>query len=153
MLRHSTTVAIMHKMDTAEWVAFANHGTRTGKLATVRRDGAPHVAPVWFVVTEDGTEILFNTGSDTLKGRALARDPRFSLCVDDDTPPFSFVAIQAEATLVDCDESTLPWAVAFASRYMGEDLGARYGARNNVPGEYLVRGRITKVVALAEIAD
>jgi hypothetical protein len=140
-------------MDTSEWVAFANTGTRTGKLATVRRDGAAHVAPVWFVVSEDGAEILFNTGSETVKGKALARDPRFSLCVDDSVPPFSFVQIQAEATLIPCDESTLPWAVAFASRYLGAELGAQYGARNNVPSEYLVRGRITKVVALAEIAD
>ena len=39
----------------------------TGKLATVRRDGRPHVAPIWFVVEPDGT-IAFNTGEGTVEG-------------------------------------------------------------------------------------
>jgi PPOX class probable F420-dependent enzyme len=143
-------------MSTPEWVAFVNAGTRTGKLATVRADGSAHVAPVWFLVEDEGTEIRFNTGADTVKGRALARDPRFSLCVDDERPPFSFVQINAEASLTDCGENpgaTLPHAIAFASRYVGDERGEQYGKRNNAAGEYLVRGRITKVVALAEIAD
>jgi len=38
------------------------HGTRTGKVAWVASDGAPHVAPIWFVI--DGDEIVFNTGAD-----------------------------------------------------------------------------------------
>jgi PPOX class probable F420-dependent enzyme len=143
-------------MSTPGWVGFANTGTRTGKLATVRADGSAHVAPVWFLVDDEGTEVRFSTGADTVKGRALARDPRFSLCVDDENPPFSFVQIQAEASLTDCGEkpeATVPHAIAFASRYMGAERGVEYGKRNNVAGEYLVRGRITKVVALAEIAD
>jgi PPOX class probable F420-dependent enzyme len=143
-------------MSTPEWVGFANTGTRTGKLGTVRADGSAHVAPVWFLVDDEGTEVRFNTGADTVKGRALARDPRFCLCVDDDRPPYSFVQINAEAELIDCGknpQATVPHAIALASRYMGAEQGVEYGKRNNVAGEYLVRGRITKVVALAEIAD
>lgn len=60
---------------------FLLHGTRTGKVAWVAADGAPHVAPIWFVI--DGDDIVFNTGSDTGKGRALAREGRASLVVDD----------------------------------------------------------------------
>jgi nitroimidazol reductase NimA-like FMN-containing flavoprotein (pyridoxamine 5'-phosphate oxidase superfamily) len=37
------------KMSTEQWREFVSAGTRTGKLATVRADGSPHVAPVWFV--------------------------------------------------------------------------------------------------------
>ena len=40
----------MHVMDEAEWRAFVSHGTRTGKLATTRADGRPHVVPIWFVL-------------------------------------------------------------------------------------------------------
>ena len=58
---------------------FLLHGTRTGKVAWVAADGAPHVAPIWFVI--DGDDIVFNTGSDTGKGRALAREGRASLVV------------------------------------------------------------------------
>jgi nitroimidazol reductase NimA-like FMN-containing flavoprotein (pyridoxamine 5'-phosphate oxidase superfamily) len=46
-------------------------GTRTGKIAWVASDGAPHVAPIWFVL--DGDDVVFNTGAGTGKGRALMR--------------------------------------------------------------------------------
>jgi pyridoxamine 5'-phosphate oxidase-like protein len=57
-------------MDVAQWQAFVSEGTRTGKLATTRRDGRPHVVPIWFVL--DGTDFVFNTGEDTQARRAAA---------------------------------------------------------------------------------
>lgn len=36
---------------------------------------------------------------------------------------------------------------------MGEDLAERYGARNSVPGEYLVRATVHEVLAYGGIAD
>ena len=42
-------------------------------LGYLAADGRPLVAPVWFVV--DGDQLVFTTGRDTSKGRALARDP------------------------------------------------------------------------------
>jgi len=145
----------MHLMARHEWLAFAGHGTRTGKLATTRADGTPHVAPVWFVIDEaaDGDHLVFNTSATTVKGRALRRDPRFALCVDDETPPFSFVTFQAEARLSEDPAELLDWATRIGARYMGHDRGEEFGRRNAVPGELLVVGRITKVVAQAEIAD
>ena len=38
---------------TNEQRAFLLYGTRTGKLATVREDGRPHVVPIWFVMDGD----------------------------------------------------------------------------------------------------
>ena len=67
---------------TEDVVAFLSYGTRTAKLGYVASDGRPLVAPVWFVV--DGGQLVFNTGKDTAKGRALARDPRVVVCCDDD---------------------------------------------------------------------
>ena len=58
-------------MDDAEWRAFVSEGTRTGKLATTRHDGRPHVVPIWFVL--DGDDFVFNTGAHSIKGRAVAR--------------------------------------------------------------------------------
>ena len=55
----------------------ASDPPHTGKLATVRIDGSPHVAPIWFVV--DGDSLVFTTNEDTLKGRAIRRDPRVAL--------------------------------------------------------------------------
>lgn len=134
-----------------QWHAFVSEGTRTAKLSTVRADGRPHIAPIWFLL--DGDDLVFNTGEDTVKGRNMARDGRVSLCVDDDRPPFSFVTVEGHAELSDRLEEVRHWATRIAARYMGEELAEQYGARNGVPGELLVRVRVDKVVGLADIAD
>jgi PPOX class probable F420-dependent enzyme len=139
------------KMTKDQWQKLISEGTHTAKLSTVRADGSPHIAPVWFLL--DGDDIVFNTGADTVKGRNMARDGRVSLCVDDDRPPFSFVTLQGRAELSDRLEEVRDWATRIAARYMGEDLAEQYGARNGVPGELLVRIRIEKVIALADVAD
>jgi PPOX class probable F420-dependent enzyme len=145
----------MYHMDRDEWLAFVMQGTRTGKLATVRKDGSPHVAPIWFVIdtADDGDHIVFTTGADTVKGYAVRRDPRLSMVVDVETPPFSFVQFQAEAVVSEDMTEMLDWATRLGGRYMGADNADAFGKRNAVPGELLIRARITKVVALAEIAD
>ncbi|TDB98744.1 PPOX class F420-dependent oxidoreductase [Actinomadura sp. 7K534] len=141
----------MEQMTESEWRAFVSEGTRTGKAGVVRKDGSPHVTPIWFVL--DGDDVLFNTGRETVKGRALARDPRLSICVDDQEPPFSYVQIQAEAALIEDLDEMRRWATVIGGRYMGAGRAEEFGARNAVPSEYLVRARITKVIAERDIAD
>ncbi|MEV1021986.1 PPOX class F420-dependent oxidoreductase [Streptomyces sp. NPDC050264] len=140
-----------HKMTDEEWRTFVSEGTRTAKLSTVRADGSPHIAPVWFVL--DGGDILFNTGKETVKGRNLARDGRVALCVDDERPPFSFVTIQGRAELSEDPAELLDAATRIGGRYMGEDRAEEFGRRNAVPGELLVRVRVEKVVAMGDVAD
>ncbi|MGW5302934.1 PPOX class F420-dependent oxidoreductase [Streptomyces griseoluteus] len=140
-----------HKMTDEEWRAFVSHGTRTGKLATVRADGSPHIAPIWFLL--DGDELVFNTGGETVKGRNLARDPRVALCVDDERPPFSFVVLNGQARLSEDLDEIRRWATRIAARYMGEDRAEEFGDRNGVPGELLVRVHIDHVVAVQDLAD
>ncbi|MEV5385874.1 PPOX class F420-dependent oxidoreductase [Streptomyces sp. NPDC052721] len=138
------------KMTDEEWRAFVLDGTRTGKLSTVRADGSPHVAPIWFLL--DGDELVFNTGKNTAKGRNLARDGRAALCVDDDRPPFHFVVLNGRAQLSEDLAEVRLWATRIAARYMGEDRAEEYGARNGVPGELLVRVTIEKVLAMRGVA-
>lgn len=123
--------------------AFLGAGTRTGKLAYAGADGRPLVAPVWFIV-EDGA-LVFNTGKNTAKGRALARDPRATLCVDLEEPPYAFVQVQGDAELSEDPGELVRTATAIAARYMGQDRAAEFGKRNGVPGELVVRLRPTKV--------
>jgi PPOX class probable F420-dependent enzyme len=123
--------------------AFLGAGTRTGKLAYAGADGRPLVAPIWFIV-EDGV-LVFNTGKDTAKGRALARDPRATLCVDLEEPPYAFVQVQGDAELSEDPGELVRTATAIAARYMGQDRAEEYGKRNGVPGELVVRLRPTKV--------
>jgi PPOX class probable F420-dependent enzyme len=144
-----------HRMERDEWLPFVTAGTRTGKLAVVRADGSPHVAPVWFLVdSADGVDrLVFNTGAKTVKGKALRRDPRFAMAVDDGRPPFSYVMFYAEATIIDDPAEILPWSIRIAARYMGAERAEAFGRRNAVPGELLIVAPITKVVAEANIAD
>jgi len=125
--------------------AFLTAGTRTGKLAWTSADGRPLVAPVWFVV-EDGC-LVFNTGKDSAKGRALARDPRVALCVDLEEPPYGFVQVQGRAELSEEPSELVRSATAIAARYMGRDRAEEFGKRNGVPGELAVRVRPDKVIA------
>ncbi len=138
-------------MTDEQWRAFVSQGTRTGKLSTVRADGSPHVAPIWFLL--DGDDLVFNTGKDTVKGRNIARDGRVALCVDDDAPPFAFVVLQGRAELSEDLEQVRHWAARIGGRYMGEDRAEEFGARNGVPGELLVRVRVDKVLAYAAVSD
>ncbi|MFE6843637.1 PPOX class F420-dependent oxidoreductase [Streptomyces sp. NPDC057686] len=137
------------KMTQEEWRAFVSYGTRTGKLSTVREDGSPHIAPIWFVL--DGDSFVFNTGKSTVKGRNLLRDGRVALCVDDDRPPFSYVVLQGRAEISEDLEEMLPWATRISARYMGEEHAEAFGRRNAVPGELLVRVAIDRVISVAGV--
>ena len=136
---------------TDDVIEFLAEGTRTAKLGYVAADGRPLVAPVWFVV--DGRELVFNTGEDTAKGRALRRDPRVVVCVDDARPPFSFVQVQGEVTLSEDPEELVATATRIGGRYMGADRAQEFGRRNGVPGELVVRVRPTKIVKAFNLAD
>jgi PPOX class probable F420-dependent enzyme len=139
------------KMTREQIHAFLTEGARTGKLATTRADGRPHVAPVWFVF--DGEDVLFMTNEQTVKGKSLRRDPRAALCVDAERPPFAFVLIEGTVTIEDDPEAALPVSIELARRYMGEELAEQFGRRNAVPGELLVRLHPAKIIAIDAIAD
>lgn len=124
----------------------------TAALSTVRTDGRPHVAPVWYDVDDDGT-LLFNTGADTVKGKAIVRTGQVSMCIDDERPPFTFVVVQGTCEVSEDPDELLRWASRIGGRYMGADQAEAYGKRNAVPGELLVRVTPTSVVALKNIAD
>ena len=122
----------MRTLDDEELRAFLLAGTRTAKVGVVRRDGSPLVTPVWFLPDEDGS-IMFETSRKSVKGFALRRDPRVSICVEDDDPPFGFVRIDGVAELSDDLDELRAWTTRIAARYMGEDRAEEFGRRNAVP--------------------
>ena len=138
-------------MNEVEWRAFLEAGTRTGKLATTRRDGRPHVVPIWFVL--DGDEVVFNTGVRTVKGRSLARTGWASMCVDDDRPPYSFVTVSGPVRISTDLAEMLPYATRIGARYIGEQLAEQFGRRNAVEGKLLVRLRAERVFAIRNVAE
>lgn len=141
----------MKEMTKKEIRKFLLHGTRTGKLATVRKDGRPHVVPIWFDL--DGEKIVFTTGGESVKAVNMKRDPRVCMCVDDETPPFAFVQIEGIALFSDDLDEMLHWATRIGGRYMGVDQAEAFGKRNAVPGELLVRISPTKIFAWKDVAS
>jgi PPOX class probable F420-dependent enzyme len=106
---------------------------------------------VWFIV--DNGQLVFNTDAKSAKGRALRRDPRVVICVDDPHPPFSFVQVQGIATTYDGAGDLLEIATRIGGRYMGADRAEQFGQRNAAPGELVVRVQPTKVNAAFRVAD
>jgi len=135
---------------TPEQRAFLMEKARTAKLATVRKDGRPHVVPIWFDL--DGDTLVFTTVQTSIKAANIRRDPRVCLCVDDETPPFAYIMIEGTAIMTADRAALLYWATRIGGRYMGEALAETYGKRNGVPGELLVRVTPTKVVFKKNIA-
>lgn len=142
----------MARMSAEECLEFMAEGARTGILATVRADGSPHAAPVWFLVEPDGS-IILNTGADTAKGRNLRRDGRAALVVDDDTPPFAFARAEGEVEISEHADRLLDAATRIAARYMGPARAEEFGRRNGVPGELLVRLHPSRIAGERGVAD
>src|SRR4029453_15509323 len=105
----------MAEMSGEERRAFLAEGTRTGKLATVRADGRPHVVPIWFVL--DGDDLVFTTGEGSEKGRPLRRDPRVVIGVGREEPLYDYGVVEGIATVSDDLDELLVWATRIAARY------------------------------------
>jgi len=138
-------------MTEEEYKGFLLGRARTAILATVRADGRPHAAPVWFDL--DGDTLIFTTGKNTVKGRNIRRDPRVTICIDDDNPPFTFAVIEGQAEIVDADPDLLYWTTRIGGRYMGSHRAEEYGTRNAVEDELLVRVTPRKIVAFTDLSD
>ena len=104
---------------------------------------------MWFTV--EGDNITFTTNAATAKARSLHRDPRVTVLVDLEAPPYGFVQVQGIAELIDDVAEARRISTIVGGRYMGAERAEEFGARNGVPGEYTVRVRPTKVISVFEV--
>jgi nitroimidazol reductase NimA-like FMN-containing flavoprotein (pyridoxamine 5'-phosphate oxidase superfamily) len=93
----------MVKMFKEEIVRFLTQGTLTGKFATTSKADGTHVVPIWFVLDNENSidevgDIMF--GIYDTSAEAKKQDNRVSICVDDQTPLFSFVIIFGTAKIL-----------------------------------------------------
>ena len=154
----------MAEMSKKEIRKFLMQGTFTGKLATVKKDGSSHIVPIWFVLdggsNKGGSgrkgkdeDIIFTTDSTSVKAKNIQHDNRVSICVDDQTPPFSFVVVYGTAKIHHYKQRELfRFATKIARRYMGKENAELYGRRNSTEGEVLVRIKPTRIIAEKDIA-
>jgi PPOX class probable F420-dependent enzyme len=94
-------------------------GKHFGKIATVRKSGAPHVTPMWYMY-EDG-KLIINTTTDRVKYRNIRRDPRVCFLVDDGYP---HVMIEGRARIA-AERDAKKDIETLAIRYTGEEAGKK----------------------------
>ena len=141
----------MQSMTETEARAFMASGSRTGKLATVRADGRPHIASVWFDFDPKTGEAVFMTWHESVKAENMRRDPRVSILVDDEHMPFGWARLDGVATFSEDDR--VHWATETCRRYVGDERAADFGARNGVVGELVVRVTPARISGRSNIAD
>lgn len=103
----------MQLSDFAKWLI---DGRNVGVIATLMRDGSPHLSPVY--VDRDGDIILVNTVIGRVKYRNVKGDPRVSVVVFDHLNPLQYVEVRgrvAELTTEGAEEHI----DMLAKRYMG----------------------------------
>ena len=102
-------------------------------LATYRRDGTVLLSPVWHEWRDGGFSV--HLGGGGVNARHVRRDPRASIVVCDDAPPYGGVELRGQARLTTEDErGTLR---RLAVRYLGERDGNAYADAANWQGVVL----------------
>jgi PPOX class probable F420-dependent enzyme len=108
---------------------------RIGRLATVRRDGRPHIAPVWYRYEDGAFFVLTERGSQ--KHRNIEHEPRVELCIDDERPPYHTVIVRGAAAVLPHPGEA--WRRALAVHYLGEEAAERYIANTPAADDIMVR--------------
>ena len=111
----------MATMSQQEMRAFLDE-PRIGHLVTLRPDGSPHAAPIWYEY-RDG-QFLIWTSRDTRKFKNIAGDARAALSVATDGEPYKYVCVEGTVTVSDADVEAV--AVSIAVRYQGRERGVAF---------------------------
>ena len=112
-------------------------GVHVGVLSVASDDGGPLTVPVWYTYQPGGT-VNVSTGRGTRKARAIEAAGRFSLCTQDERPPYKYVTVEGPAAMEDASQAE---RLELARRYLGADAGDAYIAAN--PGGTQVMIRMT----------
>lgn len=67
------------KMSKNEIERFLQIG-RVLRMATLNKDGSPHIAPIWYLYEK--SNIYIETSPDSIKVQNVRRDPRVAVCID-----------------------------------------------------------------------
>src|SRR5690349_12360990 len=110
------------------------------RLAYVWTDGTPRVVPIWF--HWNGSEFVMGTPPKAPKLKALAKNPKVALTIDDNTFPHKVLLIRGTARLVPVDGVAPEYASA-ADRYFGAEQGKAWVAQMGSMVPSMVRVVVT----------
>ena len=116
------------------------HSKIPARLAYVWTDGSPRVIPIWF--HWNGHEIVMATPPKAPKLKALAKNPRVSLTIDDNTFPHKVLLIRGSARLEPV-EGIVPEYAAAAERYFDPELAKGWLSQLRAMVSSMVRITIT----------
>src|SRR3712207_6215324 len=100
-------------------------GPNYGHLATLLRDGAPHVVPVWLGL-ERG-HVCFFTQPGSQKAKNVARDPRVAISIADHENPYRMVTLRGRVAETLHGDAALAVMDRMARVYTGADFPMRSG--------------------------
>ena len=99
--------------------------------------GGPLTVPVWYTYSPGGT-VNVSTGRGTRKAAAIVAAGRFTLCAQDENPPYKYVSVEGPVAF---DDATEDERRELARRYLGPEGGDAY--IEAVPGSDEVMLRLT----------
>tara|TARA_B100000315_G_scaffold201690_1_gene194203 strand:- start:21 stop:437 length:417 start_codon:yes stop_codon:yes gene_type:complete len=112
-------------------------------MVTVRPDGRPHVAPVWFI-EEDGWAFVMAHAS-AVKLRNVRRNPQVTLSVATDQRPFKYVLLEGEGRVTNRDLARVVERICV--HYDGPELGPTFAREALSGGQmWVVEIRVKRVI-------
>jgi PPOX class probable F420-dependent enzyme len=115
-------------------------------LATLMKDGTPHVTPTWVDIDKSNNMMLINTAKGRVKHRNISRDPRVGVSVIDSSNPYHMVSVRGKVIEQINGKEADDHIDKMAKKYLGKD---KYPGR--APGEERLLLRIKpQHVALME---
>ena len=122
----------MSRADREEFLA----GVHVGVLSVASDDGAgPLAVPIWYTYQPGGT-VNVSTGRSTRKARAIEAAGRFSLCAQDERPPYKYVTVEGPAVMEDATDAE---RLELARRYLGPEGGDAFIAANPGGGQVMIK--------------
>jgi PPOX class probable F420-dependent enzyme len=111
-------------------------GVHVGVLSVASVDGGgPLAVPVWYAY-QPGGPVNVITGGGTRKAAAIRAAGRFSLCAQDERPPYKYVTVEGPVTIGAASHEE---RLELARRYLGAEGGDAYVAANPTGGQIVFR--------------
>jgi hypothetical protein len=114
--------------------------TIPARLAYVWMDGSPRVVPIWF--HWNGREFVLGTPPKAPKLKALVKNPKVALTIDDNTFPHKVLLVRGTARL-EAVNGVVPEYAQAAERYFGPQQGKAWVAQLTSMVADMVRVTIT----------
>ena len=109
-------------------------------VASLMKDGSPHVAPTW-VDIDNGT-ILVNTAVGRVKQKNISRDGRVALAIADHDNPYNMVTIRGKVVDQITGQEAEEHIDKLAKKYIGKD---KYPGRASGERRVIVKIKPEKV--------